>query len=272
MPLQTTNIFHDWVHEVHVDLRSITDDTKAELNQLLMDKHVLLFRKQRLDNEQFLNAITSFGEPWTRTRELNNRMDHTAQYDGAHDYVEEVSEVGTAGTFSISFHTDCLHINTQEIPGRCLYCVELDESVEQPPTQFLNSFIDNHPDVDFSFYYRKNAQSAPSYPVSYIPKPMVRPALHLHPYHQRLVFMCNPFFTTRIEGIDNKADSLKIIRETMEQMFRTEGMFYEHHWQKGDLLVYDNNMSSHGRPGEVVGKRRLKRLTWDPLYPGYPTL
>lgn len=262
MPFQTTKLLDNWAVEVDFDLSKLTDEYQPHLNQLLLNHELLLFRNQTLTDEQLYYITTSFGEPWHRARELNNRIGHTQATDGNHPYIELVSESGTAGTEAIPWHIDVIHTSSQEIPNRWLYCVELEGEIEHPGTDWMNTRLSYHRDVDFSYYRRKNASHQVTYGVPYMPTPITRPCINHHPRDRQETFLCDEQFTIHLEGM-NKDDGLSYISNTIEQMTKSPGALYSHSWQVGDIILYDNLCTMHRRSSRVNGLRRLKRMTWD---------
>ena len=262
MPFQIKPLLEKWGVEVDINLNDITDEQQPYLNRLLIDHELLLFRDQKLTDETLYYITTSFGEPWHRGRELNNRIGHTQATDGNHPYIEVVSESGTAGTHAIPWHIDVIHTSSQELPNRWLYCTVLQGDIDHPGTDWMNTRLKHHPDVDFSYYHRKNAAHQVTYGVPYMPTPITRPCINKHPRDREETFLCDEQFTIHLEGMD-KADGKAYISNTIEQMTNSPGMVYSHTWRVGDIIIYDNLCTMHRRSSQVEGKRRLKRMTWD---------
>lgn len=250
--------------QVDMDLRE-AHWHREELNELFCKHSALLFRNQDLTDPEFYNAVEAFGKPWSRSREDGDRLKHTEPTDGSHPFIEVVSESGLLGDMIVPWHIDLLHISTQEIPNRVLYCTEV-EDPDEVGTVFISTRLSMHQDIDFTHYKDTNAAYRVDYPVHYIPNTIVRPLLNWHPYHNEYCFNGDLQFTRFIQGLSSE-ESKKLIQNTIQEMTNTPDQMYEHKWQVGDVLFYDNYSLMHTRPKNVKAKRRLKRMTWDQKWP-----
>ena len=83
------------------------------------------------------------------------------------------------------------------------------------------------------------------------------PAAVRHPHTGRAALYVNPLQSARFEGM-GEAES----EELLEELFRyteNEALIYEHVWQKGDLVIWDNWATSHARTDFPADQTRLLR-------------
>jgi hypothetical protein len=69
----------------------------------------------------------------------------------------------------------------------------------------------------------------------------------------------------------SEADSDALLEELFSHLY-AEDSIYEHKWQRGDLVVWDNRALNHARGKIVGGTRTLQRVTvaqlsYDQQYP-----
>ena len=86
---------------------------------------------------------------------------------------------------------------------------------------------------------------------------MKRPAVDWHPWHKKEYINIDGF---TIDMDEYKGDWHNLRRTIYTQMEK-DNPRYEHHYDVGDLLIYDNRGTTHFRP-EFEGHRMLKRVSW----------
>jgi taurine dioxygenase len=72
-----------------------------------------------------------------------------------------------------------------------------------------------------------------------------RPAILAHPRTREPLLYISEMQTARIEGLD-EADSDATLCALFEALYAPEHV-YEHRWQNGDLLIWDNYALQHAR-------------------------
>lgn len=87
------------------------------------------------------------------------------------------------------------------------------------------------------------------------------PACMRHPRTGRSMIFVNENHVTEIEGL-SEAESAPILARVFAAIYAPERR-YEHHWQEGDLLVWDNLAIQHARTREAApsaGRRVIQRV------------
>jgi taurine dioxygenase len=69
------------------------------------------------------------------------------------------------------------------------------------------------------------------------------PIVRTHPVTGKKGLFINEAHASHIVGLP-KAESDKLLREICQHIIKPE-FRYEHHWQKGDLLMWDNIAAQH---------------------------
>ncbi|HUH36632.1 MAG TPA: TauD/TfdA family dioxygenase [Spongiibacteraceae bacterium] len=88
---------------------------------------------------------------------------------------------------------------------------------------------------------------------------VIHPLVHVHPENGRKVLNISPLFTLRIVGLP-EAESDALLAEL--KAFATQETFaYVHHWQKGDVMVWDNWRTMHRAYGYPRKYRRVMHRT-----------
>jgi taurine dioxygenase len=81
-----------------------------------------------------------------------------------------------------------------------------------------------------------------------------------HPITGQSVLEICPMSSVRIESMST-ADSQALLEELFSHVL-DEGIIYEHSWNNGDLLIWDNFATLHARRSlEGVERRTLQRIT-----------
>ena len=85
------------------------------------------------------------------------------------------------------------------------------------------------------------------------------PVFVTHPGTGRRALYVNRLMTARIEGVPEKESD-----ELLEELFAVSedpSIVYEHVWQPGDLVMWDNRCVNHARTDYPANERRLLRRT-----------
>lgn len=90
----------------------------------------------------------------------------------------------------------------------------------------------------------------------------VRPALITHPITGETLLYVNELMTDRVEGL-TPADSDALLREISDHLDKP-AFRYDHRWEVGDVMVWDNIKLQHGRTHMPLGVHRsMRRLMLD---------
>ena len=80
--------------------------------------------------------------------------------------------------------------------------------------------------------------------------PVSHPLTLLHPITQKTVLYANPGYTMRIDGMQ-AAESEDILNQLFSHQLQ-ERFQYKHHWQEGDVLMWDNLGTIHNAVADYL--------------------
>ncbi|MBD2629802.1 TauD/TfdA dioxygenase family protein [Trichormus variabilis] len=243
-----------------------------QIKQALRDYHILIFKNQNLNDEQFLNFAFNFGSLFVPPDDIPV----LASQSGITPVIIPVSNVdgGYTGTGELAFHSD--HKWTPyPSSGSLLYALEvpskggdtswlnlisayetLDEFTKRRIADLqlitYNPFL-NKPGVPRSKY--RHDQSIPLIsPV--FPHPLVR----THPESGKKILYLD--YTTEVEvvGLDPQEGS-ELIEQLREHLHQPQ-FYYQHQWSVGDIVYWDNQSTLHYRQAFDPNQRRvMKRIS-----------
>lgn len=254
------------------DPMALSAADRDELNQALGDHAVLVARGLQLSPAQHVELTRAFGVPDIHPIE-------SIRLAGVPEIIE--LKVDVAGRLApddptgddivghIPWHSD-LTYTAEPSRGSLLYALEV------PPEGGDTGFIDTAQvydalpselrrriaglDVVHSFARTdeqvKAAVKAGATPLRSTPdfEEVVHPLVHRHPLSGRQVLNISPTFARAIVGM-SPDDSHELLAEL--QTFATQERFaYFHHWQVGDLVIWDNWRTMHTATGH---KKRYRR-------------
>jgi taurine dioxygenase len=256
--------------EVDLDLSQPLDDsTRAALRSLLWEQHLLRFRHQDLSLDGQIDLMASFGPVNRDHGDINAR-----------DYVTKDPELGgNLGSGRLAFHND---LSASPLPMIALSLYALDVEPETTSTRFIDSAqvyrelpaalrdrLDGlealhayYPATDTSFkqFGRVRSTSPGGEPIdternAHATHPLVLP----HPHTGEPILFVNELLTDRVLGLSD-VDSEALMTVLLEHTYQVEHI-YEHWWEIGDLVVWDNLAVQHGRRDQAaVPRRTLRRV------------
>lgn len=236
-----------------VDLRKPVDaETRRRLNAAVVENVALVIRDQAFTPEQYLAAVTLFGEPMDQ---------HFTQYALPDcPLVHEVSnrhkdKSGKRVKHGAGWHTD--HTNHVRPPKyTSLYAVALpsqggDTAVvnmragyEALPGE-LRDRIQGMKTVNVfqgSASARYSGQSADAQ-AERKPEPVLQPLVRTNPENGMKALYFHPVKTENIVGM-SAAETQALLNNLLEHSIRDE-FIYRHKWRKGDMLIWDNRAALH---------------------------
>lgn len=260
--LKNTQIKDNWVSEVSdVNCAELSTHEKEKIYNLFAEQKVLIFKDQKLNNSQLKDFCSIFGTVWDISKEKYSGLQQSAHMGLEDNFIETVSEDGILKSGVIPWHIDLTHFPSQLIPNRSLYAVELEG--QPASTKFVDTIqgldlIDN--DIrDFLESTVTVCESSYKTPWNF---PVRRPALQWHPIHNSFGLVADETFSKWLEGLEEGTDYKKWFRSNIIDKMITKETLYIHEWELGDIIVFDNWSTIHCRDA-FVGKRKLKRVTWD---------
>ncbi|MTJ28816.1 TauD/TfdA family dioxygenase [Aphanizomenon sp. UHCC 0183] len=243
-----------------------------QLKQALRDYHILIFKNQHLNDEEFLKFSFNFGSLFVPP----DNVPVLASQPGVTPVIIPVSNVdgGYTGTGELAFHSD--HKWTPyPSSGSLLYALEvpseggdtswlnlnlayetLDESTKQRIADLrlitYNPFL-NKPGEPRQ-KYRENKNIPLISPV--FPHPLVR----THPESGKKILYLD--YTTEVEVVGLEPQEGKELIEQLRNHLHQSKFYYQHKWSVGDIVYWDNQSTLHYRQAFDPNQRRvMKRIS-----------
>lgn len=255
-----------------VDLsRPLDDATFAVIHEAWLTHLVLLFRGQDITTEDQMRFCSYFGKISDRARPKELRPEASDEPTGIM-YVSNLTvdgkRVGSLPNGPMQFHSDQCYT---ECPAKAavLYAIEV------PPvggnTLFANQYkaYDAVPEdlktrLDgrrvFNIYKYDNTSKDKVQTGEAGSQNCWQPVFRTHPETGKRALYINRLMTSAIEGLDQ--DEAEGVLQTLADISERADLVYEHVWRKGDLLIWDNRCTLHGRTDFDPGHRRhLRRFT-----------
>ena len=253
-----------------VDLsREQSPETVKEIVDAWLEHGVVVFRGQDLSEHAQVRVAKYFGKlkerPFPKEARAESQGEEADPYDGYTMLVSNIRKdgkpIGSLPDGEMQFHADMVYT---EIPARAtiLYGVEvtekggdtlfasltaafntLDEETKAllEGKKALQGFLqgttlreDNTPDVSF-----------------------VHPLVQVIPETGRKALMVSRLLTFHVEDME-KTQSDTLLEKLFDHIERPDNV-YAHQWRPGDLLVWDNRATVHGRTDFDPAERRLLR-------------
>jgi alpha-ketoglutarate-dependent taurine dioxygenase len=192
---------------------------------------------------------------------------YAATADTSEKYISNTRAEGVAREGSLLKHQDFCFFDTL-LPGLSLYAEEVPEvggatvfastqlAYERLPDALKQRIAGLHARHVYDYRNDYGTQrfriaSSPGAPTA------IHPIVLSHPVTQQLLLFVNELMTDSIVELDER-DSEELLEELWSYL-DDEAVRYEHDWQVGDLIVWDNLALQHGRRDFAVGQRRSLR-------------
>lgn len=235
-----------------VDLRGPIDPNVAdELRKAYAEYSLILFRKQQLTPEQQASAVGIFGPILD---ELGDGTSHSlvSNIDPGKAYIE-------APDIRLPFHSDLP--NTGNPPwGISLHAKEI--FGDSPPTKFVNAqraYNELPPELRQRIDELDVIDMWPEdNPPEYYSDTLTHGAVIVHPRNGRRQIHCNELWTNAVVGLE--PDEARSVLDEIFSYLYDPSNIYEHDWEVGDLLIWDNIAMQHGRDAIPPGCRRRLQL------------
>jgi len=252
---------------------ALEPETIAGLRELWSRWGVLVFRRQALEEAELAAFCALFGP-----------LERTVRTDWASPNVPEIGvisnlkdgqgrPIGGLGDGEIEWHSDQSYM-IHPATGAALYAVEL------PPEGGTTSWVDLRAAYGglperlrraiegrravFSYVKRLAGYQGKDRVISAEAQkqtpPVAHNLTHNHPVTGAKALYLDSTTTTGIAGMAEEAGAA-LLDEIYEAAIRPE-CIYTHHWQVGDLLLWDNGFTMHRRePFDPAARRLMKRTT-----------
>lgn len=252
-------------------------DTFRAIEDVLHDRAVLVIRAQQLTEEQHIAFSYRFGELEIHIARQYLKPEHP-EILMVSNVIENGRSIGArdAGQF---WHSDLSYVDN---PSRCslLYALEVPmkdgrvlgdtlfasaayayETLPVPLQERLEGARAIHRYAD---RYRQQQETTGREPLTEEQLKRVpdvsHPVIRSHPLTGRKVLFVNEGFTAYVEGMTQR-ESDSLLQGLFAHIVRRE-VLYAHHWQPGDLLIWDNCLVQHCAVGDYhLPLRRLMHRT-----------
>ncbi|MEC7488819.1 MAG: TauD/TfdA family dioxygenase [Pseudomonadota bacterium] len=262
-----------------INLNMLDEQTFSTINLAYLEHQVICIRNQDLDPDSMVQFSERFGDVLPHDNLKFTLDSHPKILVLSNDLDRNGNQVGVIDAGD-AWHTD--H-QFKTHPANCTILYSLKNPPRGGATDFSNQYAaydalsDETKKIieplrglhsisklknkrvkisgmreDAVAFYKHQEQT-----ISDVEHPLVR----VHPVTGRKSLFCSPRFTVGIQGIsEENGDALldKLIRHSVKKEFR-----YRHHWQDGDVLMWDNRCVNHRATGgyEYPDIRHLYRTT-----------
>lgn len=248
-----------------VDLRErLGDATFATILDAWHRHGIILFRGQRLAEDDQVR----FGERFGTLAKIQNQHDGHSRTHPSIMFISNIREngrlIGALPDGEMMFHSDQCYIE-RPANASMLYAIEIPS--RGGDTLFANMYAayDALPadlkqrlqgTTALNVYDYANAATVRGVPREDAPR-HVHPVIRTHPATGRKALYVNRLMTHRILELESDESA-----RTLEYLFdhaERGDWIYAHHWQVGDLLMWDNRCTTHARTDFDASERRLMR-------------
>ena len=256
-----------------IDLRSMSSDEFAAVSEAWLDYSVVLFRGQKLTDEDLIAFSRKFGElDWAPVQETGRRFveGHPEIY-----VVSNVTEngvpIGSLGAGEAVWHTDMSYLEDPpkasilyalEVPssGGNTYFSSMYRAYELLPEALkrrAEGMILKHDATYNSGGYVRQSAAAVNDPVN---SPGARhPLVCTHPDTRRRLLYLGRRRNAYIEGL-SLSESDALLDELWSYAEREE-IVWHNEWRVGDLVLWDNRCTMHRRDSFDAASRRVMHRT-----------
>lgn len=254
-----------------VDLSKPVDERmRLALHQAWLDHIVLIFRDQKLSQEDHLRATAIFGEQGPIARPPKYRPPGFERVLPGIMFISNIREngepIGALPDGEMMFHHDMIH---HEIPdkGTLLYSVEVPsfggntlfasgyaayETLDPKlRNQLEGKWAKHH--YHYGSTIRGDGRGTEAFATS------SHPVFRTHEETGRKAVFVNRLMTVGIVGMDD-AEATPLLEALFDHAEKPE-FVYSHQWRVGDLLIWDNRCSTHAREDFPADQRRLMLRT-----------
>lgn len=245
-----------------VDLaRPMAPNIAADLRSAWHDQVLLLFRDQTLSDAHLKASTNWLGDMSEITMPTDRRGDDDLSIALVSNILDEAGQpIGALGDGDMWFHHDNSFTAAPD-KATFLYAVELPSHGGN--TLFGNCYLayDALPDdlrqrikgrrvlqvYDYTVREKPDLDNLDSVPHHW------QPAVVEHPITGKRALYVDRLMSAAIDGL-TRPDSDALLEELFPYMERTD---YDHEWQLGDFVIWDNRCSVHARTDFPTDQRRL---------------
>jgi taurine dioxygenase len=236
-----------------IDLREPVDpETQRALNAAVVENVALVIRDQDLTPQQYLEAITLFGEPMEQHFTQYALPDCPLVHEVSNRHIDKQGKRVRHGE---GWHTD--HTNHVRPPKyTCLYAVAIPSQGGGTAVVNMRAGYETLQDdikqkiadlktVNVFQGSASGKMSGPSLEAQQErkPVPVLQPLVRTNPENGSKALYFHPLKTENIVGMTPQ-DTQALLNELLEHAVKPE-YTYVHKWCKGDVLLWDNRAALH---------------------------
>ena len=253
-----------------VDLRHPVDaETGAAIRKALDDNIVIVFRNQDLSEPEQLRAAEILGKVAIRRRPPSGNGpggDFDTPFMFVTNIVEDGKPIGAFGDGEMWFHHDTSYYPE---PHRATLLYSMKLTSWGGETCFSNMYeaysriaaklrdrLEGRKVLQIHDYKRRERLNLDAIDISKV-RHNWQPLFITHPATGNKALYISRLMSAKIEGLSHEESE-----DALNQLFdisETPEIVYEHHWQIGDLIVWDNWCSIHMRKDFPREEPRLMR-------------
>jgi taurine dioxygenase len=261
-----------------LDFRDTSAAATTTVKRALAKYHLLVSRgHNQPDDTTITRFFANFGTLSFETPEVKNHLATLAKLvpefleDGAAEIgarfnlsnvEKDGKKMGGLGNQELEWHNDqsdlprlkiisCLEALDFELGASNTFFCDTYAALEALPKEFRNQ-LENVFAVHTSSFYRSSKGTDIATPQS-----TSHPVMLAHPETGRRCLYVNGNFTTAVVGL-GKEESDGLLKQLYDHAYQQE-FIYEHPWQTGDIVIWDNVGLQHMRQPTVAAKRRTLR-------------
>jgi alpha-ketoglutarate-dependent taurine dioxygenase len=256
-----------------IDLRKPLDQATVQAVRDAFDRHIVLcIRDQELSEEDQLRAAGYFGKVHVRRKPVNGR-DPGGQWDTPFMLVTNIVEngkaIGVFGDGEMWFHHDTSYY-PEPHRATLLYSMKLPswggntcfsnmyKAYENIP-RALRDRLEGRKILQVHDYKRRERLDLDKIDLNSV-RHYQQPIFITHPATGRKALYISRLMSSRIEGLSREESDAAL--EELFEISEDPAIIYEHAWQLGDLVIWDNWCSIHARKDFPRDEPRLmRRLT-----------
>ena len=256
-----------------VDLRSIDEAQFAAIHRAWVDHQVLLFRDQRLNDEQLIAFSRRFGTLDQAPIQENGRrfVDGYPEIYVVSNVVENGVAIGSLGAGEAVWHTDMSYLSDPPMAS-VLYALEV------PPAGGDTSFCTmygawdampstlrervRHMRVKHDGTYNSGGYLRAGVMPSDDPRTApgtLHPLVCTHPESHRAHLYLGRRRNAWLEGLP--LDESNDLLDRIWDLATADALTWRHCWRVGDLVMWDNRCVMHRRDAFDAGTRRVMHRT-----------
>ncbi len=255
-----------------IDMRDpLSAADRDRLYRAWLDNICLVYRGQDLDKDQQIDVAAYFGTVGERATPKDRRNEDNYGYDGtimmvSNDRDEDGNFTGSLPDGEMWWHHD-MSYRPEPHKATLLHALEIPASGGETCLSNMYLAYDHIPAAlkeklagrkvlqayDFALRGRVDLDEKGLENIQH----QWQPIFVRHPETGKTALYVSRLISARIEGLE-EAESSDIL-EQLYDISEDPSVVYEHDWQQGDLLMWDNRCSIHARKDFPAEQRRVLR-------------